>query len=640
VWSDEEPAKPVKKTSKPQPEPVKKSKKPVSDDEVWSDDEPTPAKVVSKKPAPKPEIKKSVKKPVQDDGFSSDEDEQVKKPVKKMSPKPVRKQASKPAPKADSGSDSEAWGSSKEDKPKKSFKKDFKKKEFKKKESNKGSDSDNSKSDGGFGGSKGSGSEEERTPVTYVPDYDAADDDNLYDETCKKGSEYEAYDKININCTGYDSKDKYEGIKNWTDIKDLDAELHDTLKKKMGWKKPSPIQRYSVPLLSEGRDIMGCAQTGSGKTGGFSIPVVNRILADCLTEVVESDAGSDAGSDDDRRKACCTPIALVCAPTRELVQQIQRDFVKLTKDTAVKVEYVVGGHAVRSQLEKIEGSHIIVATPGRLNDFVGKGKIVLDKLKYLIVDEADRMLEMGFMTILQELAARMPDKEDRTTAMFSATFPDEVQKIAHKFLKDDYVFVVVGIVGAAATTVTQKFIKIDGDVNKEDSLIDLLQDVKETGEKTVIFVETKRMADFWATKLSTMGFPSTSIHGDREQKEREEALRTFRSGEHPILVATNVAARGIDIPEVMHVINHDLPKDLDEYVHRIGRTGRCGNKGRATSFYKSQYDKEKADGICKILEVSSAPVPDWLKDDCEGADGVQPDAAGGAGSDAESDDGW
>jgi len=115
---------------------------------------------------------------------------------------------------------------------------------------------------------------------------------------------------------------------------------------------------------------------------------------------------------------------------------------------------------------------------------------------------------------------------------------------------------------------------------------------------------------------------------------------TFRSGEHPILVATNVAARGIDIPEVMHVINHDLPKDLDEYVHRIGRTGRCGNKGRATSFYKSQYDKEKADGICKILEVSSAVVPDWLKDDCEGVDGVQPDAAGGAGSDAESDDGW
>lgn len=552
----------------------------------------------------------------------------------------MRKQA--PKPKADSGSDSDAWGSGKEDKSKKPFKKDFKKKEFKKKDSNKGSDSDNS--DGGFGGSKGSGSEEERTPVTYVPDYDAADDDNLYDETCKKGSEYEAYDKININCTGYDAKDKYQGITNWTDIKDLDAELHDTLRKKMGWKKPTPIQRFSVPLLLERRDIMGCAQTGSGKTGGFSIPVVNKILADCLTEIDQngggSDAGSDAGSDDDRRKPCCTPIALVCAPTRELVQQIQRDFVKLTKDTEIKVEYVVGGHAVRSQLEKIEGSHIIVATPGRLNDFVGKGKIVLDQLKYLIVDEADRMLEMGFMTILQELAARMPDKEERTTAMFSATFPDEVQKIAHKFLKDDYVFVVVGIVGAAATTVTQKFIKIDGDVNKEDSLIDLLQDVKETGEKTVIFVETKRMADFWATKLSTMGFPSTSIHGDREQKEREEALRTFRSGEHPILVATNVAARGIDIPEVMHVINHDLPKDLDEYVHRIGRTGRCGNKGRATSFYKSQYDKEKADGICKILEVSSAVVPDWLKDDCEGVDGVQPDAAGGAGSDAESDDGW
>ena len=136
--------------------------------------------------------------------------------------------------------------------------------------------------------------------------------------------------------------------------------------------------------------------------------------------------------------------------------------------------------------------------------------------------------------------------------------------------------------------------------------------------------------------LKTRNSPDSSYHPTFFHK----LSPTFRSGEHPILVATNVAARGIDIPEVMHVINHDLPKDLDEYVHRIGRTGRCGNKGRATSFYKSQYDKEKADGICKILEVSSAVVPDWLKDDCEGVDGVQPDAAGGAGSDAESDDGW
>jgi len=331
-------------------------------------------------------------------------------------------------------------------------------------------------------------------------------------------------------------------------------------------------------------------------------------------------------------------LALIVAPTRELVQQIQKDCVKLCKGTDVIAQYAVGGHAVRHQKDKLrDGCHILVATPGRLNDFVGKGHIKLDALRFLVLDEADRMLDMGFKDIIEGLAHKMPEKTERTTLMFSATFPDEVQTLGKDMMKDDYLFATIGVVGGAAESVTQTIIECE----RKDQLgkvIEMLTEVKDTGEKTLIFVETKRQTDFVASKLTQKDFPATSIHGDRDQKLREEALATFKSGEHPVLVATNVAARGLDIPDVGHVINMEMPKDIDEYVHRIGRTGRCGHKGKATSFFDGEKNAEIAPKLVDILANAKQVVPDFLQEYAD--DGPSAAAGGGAAADDDDDDGW
>jgi len=233
----------------------------------------------------------------------------------------------------------------------------------------------------------------------------------------------------------------------------------------------------------------------------------------------------------------------------------------------------------------------------------------------------------------------MPAKEDRTTMMFSATFPDKVQDLGKEMLKDDYLFCTVGIVGGATETVTQEVIKCEKR-EQFDKMQGMLQVAKDNGDRILIFVETKRQTDFTASKLCQNDFPATSIHGDRQQMEREEALRTFKSGETPVLVATNVAARGLDIPGVTHVINMEMPKDIDEYVHRIGRTGRCGNKGKATSFFDEERDAEMAPHLVKILSNAKQVVPDFLQELV--GDGPSATAGGGGGKDdaEDDDDGW
>lgn len=463
------------------------------------------------------------------------------------------------------------------------------------------------------------GGGEEREKVTYEPEYNANEDPDIFNSDMLKGIDFEKYFDIPIKITGDNAPKAISKFE--------DANLHPALLKNIAnckWTKPTPIQTASLPIISGKRDLMACAQTGSGKTGGFAMPIIDRLLKD----------GDVAEEIEDRGPI--KPQVLVVAPTRELVQQIHKDFAKLCRGTELKAQFAVGGHAVRHQLDRLqEGTNILCATPGRLNDFVGKNKVCLEELKFLVLDEADRMLDMGFKSVLDELAHKMSDKEARQTLMFSATFPDSVQQLGKDMLKTDYLFCAIGMLGGAADSVTQTIIQVE---KKEtfSKLQEICEPAKDKGERTLIFVETKRQTDYIASKLCQLGYPTTSIHGDRSQMLREQAIRTFKSGEHPILVATNVAARGLDIPNVAHVVNMEMPKDVDEYVHRIGRTGRCGNKGKATSFFDEERDGEIVEKLKNILAGSHQIVPDFL---LGGGGGAIPGAAADAGGD-DDDDGW
>ena len=294
------------------------------------------------------------------------------------------------------------------------------------------------------------------------------------------------------------------------------------------------------------------------------------------------------------------PLALVLAPTRELATQIYDEACKFAYRSHVRPVVVYGGADIGGQMRDLNnGCHLIVATPGRLVDMMERGKIGMDNCKYLILDEADRMLDMGFEPQIRRIVQddNMPKTGERQTLMFSATFPKEIQKLASDFLKD-YIFLAVGRVGSTSENITQKVVWVS-DEHKRSFLLDILAAAQKNQDQlspeesknpslTLVFVETKKGADSLEYYLHKNNYPVTSIHGDRSQREREDALREFRCGRCPILVATAVAARGLDIPHVRHVINFDLPSDIEEYVHRIGRTGRMGNVGLATSFFNEK----------------------------------------------------
>jgi len=278
-------------------------------------------------------------------------------------------------------------------------------------------------------------------------------------------------------------------------------------------------------------------------------------------------------------------------------------------------------------------------------DFVDKGKISFESVKYLVLDEADRMLDMGFLPEITRITSsgNMPGKGERQTLMFSATFPEQVQVLAFDLLKD-YLFLTIGVVGGACDDVEQKVYEVDK-FAKREKLMEILQNVGT--DRTMVFVETKKNADFLATYLCGEGLPATSIHGDRLQREREEALRDFKSGRMPILVATGVASRGLDIKEVKHVVNYDLPKEIEEYVHRIGRTGRLGNTGKATSFFDPGRSEDQgiAPSLAKILSDAQQEVPDFLSGGCAGGGSVGggfggKDIRAGAASNVDDEEDW
>ena len=414
------------------------------------------------------------------------------------------------------------------------------------------------------------------------------------------GINFDNYDEIPVEATGNDVPVPVTTFES----PPLEAHLLTNIALAR-YEKPTPVQKYSIPIVSQGRDLMACAQTGSGKTGGFLFPILSQSFINGPSSIPDSANGRMGIA----RKAY--PTSLILAPTRELVSQIFDESRKFAYRSWVRPCVVYGGADISLQLKQIErGCDLLVATPGRLVDLLERGRISLRNIKYLVLDEADRMLDMGFEPQIRRIVEGedMPSVEDRQTLMFSATFPRDIQVLARDFLKD-YIFLSVGRVGSTSENITQKIEYVEDD-DKKSVLLDILA----SGDQglTLVFVETKRMADNLCDFLLHQNLPATSIHGDRTQRERERALESFRTGRTPVMVATAVAARGLDIPNVTHVINYDLPTDIDDYVHRIGRTGRAGNVGVATAFF-NRGSKGIVRELIDILKEANQEVPSFLE---------------------------
>lgn len=335
---------------------------------------------------------------------------------------------------------------------------------------------------------------------------------------------------------------------------------------------PTPIQAQAMPVALSGRDLLGCAETGSGKTAAFSIPMIQHCLAQ--PPIRHGDG----------------PLGLVLAPTRELAQQIEKEVKAFSRSLeSFRTAIVVGGTNIAEQRSELRaGVEIVVATPGRFIDHLQQGNSSLSRISFVVLDEADRMLDMGFEPQIREVMRNLPKRHQ--TLLFSATMPEEIEALAQEYLNKP-VQVKVGKVSSPTANVSQVLEKVTEE-EKTDRLLALLVEESSQAEKsgqplplTIVFVERKTRCDEVSDALVAQGLHAVALHGGRSQVEREAALREFRSGSTNILVATDVASRGLDVTGVSHVVNLDLPKAMEDYVHRIGRTGRAGTSGRATSFY-------------------------------------------------------
>lgn len=329
----------------------------------------------------------------------------------------------------------------------------------------------------------------------------------------------------------------------------------------LGLTTPTPIQARAIPEALNGHDVLGLAQTGTGKTAAFGLPLITLL------------------SENPGRPSPKTVRALILAPTRELASQIVENLKDYTKGTPIKVALVVGGQSINVQSKRLEnGIDILVATPGRLIDLMDRRALTLKESHFLVLDEADQMLDMGFIHALRQIATHLP--EQRQTMLFSATMPKLMNEIANTYLKSPK-RIQVSPPGKAADKVTQ-VVHFIAKTEKQSLLIELLGEHKE--ERALVFGRTKHGCEKLMKQLVARGFAATSIHGNKSQGQRERALAAFKKGDMKVLVATDVAARGLDIPDVRHVYNYELPNVPDAYVHRIGRTARAGKDGAAIAF--------------------------------------------------------
>ena len=344
------------------------------------------------------------------------------------------------------------------------------------------------------------------------------------------------------------------------DMMDLPPKLVARLNT-MGLKDPTPIQRQAIPHALNGRDVMGLAQTGTGKTAAFGVPLVAQML-----------------EMEGRPKPRCVR-GLVLAPTRELANQIMENLRGFCEGTPLKAMMVVGGQSINPQIKRLErGVDLLVATPGRLLDLMDRRAVMLHETTFLVLDEADQMLDMGFIHDLRKIASVIP--KERQTMLFSATMPKLMNEIANSYLKSP-IRIEVSPPGKAADKVTQELHFI-AKAEKTSLLIELM--AKHKDERALVFGRTKHGSEKLMKTLVKAGFNAASIHGNKSQGQRDRAIEAFKAGTVKVLVATDVAARGLDIPDVKHVYNYDLPNVPDNYVHRIGRTARAGKDGAAVAF--------------------------------------------------------
>ena len=351
----------------------------------------------------------------------------------------------------------------------------------------------------------------------------------------------------------------------------LESQLKNSLKF-ADFKTPTPIQSQSIPISLTGKDILGTAQTGTGKTLAFTIPMINKLIKDK------------------------NAMALIICPTRELASQVMQTVTKLnSKEININSALLIGGESMQKQLRQLtKRTRIIVGTPGRINDHIERKSLKLYKVTYLVLDETDRMLDMGFTPQIELILRHIP--KSHQTLLFSATLPNDILKISEKYLKNPE-RVSVGSVSTPIEKIKQETFQITPDKKYHE----LINQLVERSGSILVFVKTKHGADKIVKRLKYDGHSADAIHGNLRQSKRDRVIRGFRSGKSRILIATDVAARGLDIPIIQHVINYDLPQVPEDYIHRIGRTGRAGKEGSAMTFL-TNHDYSMWRSIQKLID--------------------------------------
>jgi len=408
----------------------------------------------------------------------------------------------------------------------------------------------------------------------------------------------------------------YESSKFPSTFKNID--FHPLLKNNLTLMKydlMTPIQKVIIPYILDKKDCLGCAETGSGKTVSFLAPIISLLLKDGPPiedkELLKQNSKYS--------NSCSYPVCLVLVPTRELAEQIYIESRKLLYKTGIVVTKCYGGVPFDGQMRELrQGVDIVIGTPGRIFEFIEKKILYLDLIEYLVIDESDRMLDMGFKPQLENIIIKnkqMKPKEKRINLMFSATIPEEVEEISYEFMNENCY-----LISTNKNKGNKKGYNVNENVEqliyyvKEEEKIAKLHEILQTTEGNVlIFLEKKKSVDKLEDFLLSRNYNAIGIHGDKIQSERQKAIKQFSSGDIPILVATDVASRGLDFPNVSYVFNFDMPKNIEDYIHRIGRTGRVGNKGKAISFY-NENNKQIGFALVNELKKSGQKIPEFLEE--------------------------